>query len=272
MELDELDAALTRPGRVDMYIHYKRATRAQAEELFKIFYQPTSVDETGLEELDEPGETASSSETSSPATPEKELPPLQDAAKTSKAVRKVTRGKAGSHHPSELSPHVTQAKIAEWAKVWAAPIKDEQFTIAELQGMLLLYKKDPEAAMKDMPAWIQKEAARKAAEAEKERQREVEMTSKAEAAAAAAQAPVAPVTDTPAASAIAEKVKKVSKRAKDKQAEGDKKEESSGKVDSNDPKLKDSNTLPNADVVARIQAVMASLAIEESLETDDSDV
>lgn len=185
VELSELDAALTRPGRVDMFINYKRATREQAEELFNIFYRPAQAEESDLEELVEDG-------VDSPTGPRS--PQIKEASVLDEKSS-PTASKRASHHPFELPSHVTQSKIAEWAKLWSAQIEDEQFTIAELQGMLLSYKKDPEAAMQDMPNWITKELARRAAEAEKERKRREEQKTQnegAETTATPAQAEGAP--------------------------------------------------------------------------------
>lgn len=187
VELAELDAALTRPGRVDMYINYKRATQAQAEELFNIFYRPTQHDEPDIEEL---VVEEDSIEEQSQKSIGKLLPTVLPGVGINPAEQKAAQRKSNAHHPFDLPAHVTQAKIGEWAKLWADVIEDEQFTIAELQGMLLAYKKDPEAAMKIMPDWIAQELARKKAEAEKERLKQEE--AKAQAAAAAA-APAASV-------------------------------------------------------------------------------
>lgn len=280
MELGELDAALTRPGRVDMYIQYKRATRAQAEQLFTIFYQPAKTDNAELEDLTEVGEDVSSG-TESPRI-ENEKGPLAGVFKLlNKPVKKdaatlgerwSTQKKAATHHPFELPPHVTQAKIAEWARLWAAPIEDEQFTIAELQGMLLAYKKDPEEAMKGMPAWIEKELVRRAAEAEKEKQRAEEAKVKAEAAsqamaaqaaglAAAAAAPVAP----------SEASKKGGKRAKASKVattEGKKKKDIAEEGDGDALKVLDGSKSAQENPV-RIQAIAAQLAIDDGSEMDD---
>lgn len=177
--LDELDAALTRPGRCDMFVFYKRATRAQAEELYNIFYTPTAgaAPSNTLEDLVESGDEA----------PSGSKTPPQNTRDVVKTVARGQSAKSSGHHPFDLPDDVTPAKITEWAKLWAIHVEDEQFTIAELQGMLLKYKKDPESAMMDMPGWVKaEEIARVEAEKQKEKKKEAEEKQKAEAEAAAA--------------------------------------------------------------------------------------
>ena len=117
-DLSSLDPALVRPGRVDLIIEYKKATSEQAEQLFKIFYTPsqsTSADDNSLE-----GET------------EKRI----------------------AAHPFELPPDITQMDIERWSLEWSAHIDSGVFSIAELQGMLLAWKKDPAGAVDAIAAWV----------------------------------------------------------------------------------------------------------------------
>lgn len=51
-DLSSVDSALVRPGRIDAYIEFTRATRQQAEELFNVFYK-TYDDEQPEYDLDE---------------------------------------------------------------------------------------------------------------------------------------------------------------------------------------------------------------------------
>lgn len=179
--LSELDAALTRPGRCDLFVEYFKASKAQAEELFTIFYSPakkSSTEESGLEgiaeETTEDGPEASKSSSYSPASTSDEEghSNTEKKSKQKKESRdSKTRNrsrKKDSHHPFQLAANVTPVKIATWGKDWASLIEDGQFTIAELQGMLLGYKKDPEGAAQAMPEWISSQASqkRKAAELE----------------------------------------------------------------------------------------------------------
>lgn len=184
VELSELDPALTRPGRVDLFINYKRATRAQAEELYNIFYRPAQAESELEEDLVEQGIEALDGD-ATPDIQEKPGRSLLPSLDLKSVVQNRTRSKPNSHHPFDLPPHVTESRIAEWAKLWAAQLEDEQFTIAELQGMLLFYKKDPETAVKEMSSWVAKELAKREAEAEKERLRQEERKAQGDLAASA---------------------------------------------------------------------------------------
>ena len=151
--LQDLDAALIRPGRVDLFIEYKKARPSHAEELFNIFYSPSTRLYT----------EAGSTSTKSPEDPET----------TSVLPEKTPQ-------PFELPAHISQLDIVAWAKEWSAQVPDEVFTIAELQGMLLAYKKEPEAAVAAMSAWVKKEVlAKEQAAKEKEEKEKEEKASKA---------------------------------------------------------------------------------------------
>lgn len=119
--LSSLDPALIRPGRVDLFIEYRKATSQQAEELFRIFYTPSQ------------------------------------SAFTSPDILETSGEKRENAAPFDLPSHITQLDIERWARSWSAPIQDGTFTIAELQGMLLSWKKDPEGAVEEIPAWITRE-------------------------------------------------------------------------------------------------------------------
>ena len=124
-DLSSLDSALVRPGRVDLIIEYRKATSEQAEELFKIFYTPsqsTSADNNFSEDETE---------------------------------------KRTAAHPFELPLYITQMDIERWSHEWSAHIENGVFSIAELQGMLLAWKKDPAGAVNAIPAWVAKEVAYK---------------------------------------------------------------------------------------------------------------
>lgn len=47
-----------------------------------------------------------------------------------------------------------ETKVARWSKEWAACIQDGVFSLADLKGMLLLHRFDPEEAVRSMPGWV----------------------------------------------------------------------------------------------------------------------
>jgi chaperone BCS1 len=162
--LHDLDAALVRPGRVDLFVHYKRATTAQAEELFNSFYTVTPSGEELLDDVDSEKKPSVGTKSSVSAASKQHHMSLERVPL----------------HPFELPGHITERDIASWAKEWSGCVEDEIFTIAELQGMLLCYKKEPELAVQAMPGWVAKELASRE-QAELEKRQKVEKEAAAEA-------------------------------------------------------------------------------------------
>ncbi|KAG0268848.1 hypothetical protein BGZ95_002287 [Linnemannia exigua] len=119
--LERLDEALIRPGRVDVRAKFGKATQSQAEELFiKFFPQPVNTD---------PFFTSTTATT----TP----PPL--GGRRASVDYKV---------PSSSSLSKTKGEIERMAAQFSKVIPDQKFSIAQLQGFLMGYKKTPELAVK----------------------------------------------------------------------------------------------------------------------------
>lgn len=120
--LHSLDPALIRAGRIDLFLEFRRATRLVAEQLFRSFYQPSRAGVGG------------------------------DSAGALKE---------GNHAFSALEKEEDQGGVApdltRQAQAWASFIDEEEFSLAELQGMLLNYKKSPLAAVEKMGEWVAKE-------------------------------------------------------------------------------------------------------------------
>lgn len=155
--ISALDPALIRAGRVDLFIEYKLATQAQAEQLFEIFYTPSQaiISEDILETSNKKGKQKKVSAESPETKPQ----------------------------PFDLPEDITKEDISIWARSWAGHLPEETFSIAELQGMLLAYKKDPQGASLAMPNWVEKEIQRKKQEEEdkeKARKEQEEEDKKAE--------------------------------------------------------------------------------------------
>ncbi|KAH9836523.1 P-loop containing nucleoside triphosphate hydrolase protein [Rhodofomes roseus] len=149
-----LDPALCRPGRMDLHVEFRLASRYQAENLYKSFFTEedkpqgeTSSDDVASEKL------LGSVPPSPPATP----PPASPDLLASPAPD------ARQPNPSDsFSIPVTLSKRegCELAARFANIIPERQFSMAGLQGYLMLYKSDPRAAVVDAPAWVKEEMAR----------------------------------------------------------------------------------------------------------------
>lgn len=149
-----LDPALCRPGRMDIHIEFKLASKYQAKELYHCFYLPDS--ELGKEENDddENATTEKADDSGYSSADEKgrlaEMPRSPDSVTFS-----------GSSHRAR-APELSRRKIASLADKFAATIPEREFSMAALQGYLMAYKVRPFDAVKEAVEWVEKERAERA--------------------------------------------------------------------------------------------------------------
>jgi chaperone BCS1 len=107
---EQLDAALIRPGRVDLQVAFTLATRGQIHETFMRMYSQTPEEQT-----------------------------------------------TGSRLPSSKSQPISKitdsAALEEMARKFAEQLPADKFSPAEIQGYLLMRKKDPQRALNDVEKW-----------------------------------------------------------------------------------------------------------------------
>lgn len=171
--LEQLDPALCRPGRMDVWIEFKNASKFQAEHLFRNFFPSADADLAAAldseAELESPEMPTIPSSPASPATTQLSslfdalsglsttssrsgsLSPLSSPTPTgshsrrSESICSRTGTKSEtSEVPSEVEEHVaacahvvpplSAARLAELAKEFADSIPDEGFSVAALQG------------------------------------------------------------------------------------------------------------------------------------------
>ncbi|KAF9206760.1 hypothetical protein BGZ59_011502 [Podila verticillata] len=130
--LDRLDEALIRPGRVDVRAKFGKATQSQAQELFIKFFPQSPAKEPSLvvkkKETDEDVSEKAALE-------EKEL--LLEDTKTAQEF-------------AMPSKQETEKLAAAFAK----QVPDQAFSIAQLQGFLMGYKKTPRLAVKHVNEFV----------------------------------------------------------------------------------------------------------------------
>ncbi|KAJ3807634.1 P-loop containing nucleoside triphosphate hydrolase protein [Lentinula lateritia] len=141
--LDHLDPALSRPGRMDVWIDFKNASKWQAEALFRNFF-PSAVGAVT-------GSAPRSRTASSPSVPRANSSASPQRLPQSKTQRQHT------HSPAPLSPSV----LSKLAQEFAQKVPDEEFSVAALQGYLLRNKSRPEEAVKGVEAWVEEERRNK---------------------------------------------------------------------------------------------------------------
>ena len=166
--LERLDPALSRPGRMDVWVEFKNASKWQAEQLFRNFFPSTDEDEIvfdereldGIELPSMPSSPAVSSARSSMLFTESSvtLSPTPSSAslpssESTSAASASARGKARQAHvdpalrnqaylpppvDEEIAKHsappLDGKTLARLAKKFADAIPDEEFSVAALQG------------------------------------------------------------------------------------------------------------------------------------------
>ena len=131
-----LDPALCRPGRMDIHVEFKLASKYQARELYRCFYFPDAEQEEDS------------------VKPVDEKVPFPDE-KNSSSSELTFSGHSHRSRARKLLPAEVDVLAAQFADV----IPQREFSMASLQGYLMTYKIRPEEAIKDAPAWIEKERA-----------------------------------------------------------------------------------------------------------------
>lgn len=198
--LERLDPALSRPGRMDVWIEFRNASKWQAEALFRNFFPSVSPDD-GLSASDDdiildPGElegieipteppipltphsTGGSSNSSFWPSPSTSSVSLTSSSSSSEKPKrpKMAPGDFGARNSAYLPPpvedHIADARhsakpldpatLARLAKEFADGIPEEIFSVASLQGYLLKNKSQPEVAAKEAATWVKEELAMQA--------------------------------------------------------------------------------------------------------------
>ena len=144
---ETLDAALRRPGRMDVHVEFKLASRYQASELFKRFYMPDDSTTTSLlEDVPDDGE---SDKDSGYCTPPKEK--LVD----------VELPEGEKLHAESERKELDLAGLVLLSEKFKDHVPDREFSMAALQGYLMLHKGRPTDAIECVEAWVKEERVKK---------------------------------------------------------------------------------------------------------------
>lgn len=171
-----LDPALCRPGRMDLHVEFKLASKYQAAELFKCFYLPSQVEVEEQEKTDDEkslsaekcgednhSDSGYSSLPSSLTPSENGDVPLLERSSSSSSTSSSTSSAPvlyGSDHRLR-APRLSREEIHAFAARFAEGIPDRVCSMASLQGFLMTYKTRPEAAAEDVQAWVEREFKKK---------------------------------------------------------------------------------------------------------------
>jgi chaperone BCS1 len=136
---EKLDSALIRPGRVDLQIKFTLATREQIREIFRRMYSTEHDVKINMK----------------PQTPDSNTPTLaQDGINN--ICTACTHNHAAQGASMNIAVNLPPEKLAEMADQFAAQVPDMTFSPAEIQGYLLMKKKDPVGAVKGVKEWGEK--------------------------------------------------------------------------------------------------------------------
>ncbi|KAG6381797.1 P-loop containing nucleoside triphosphate hydrolase protein [Boletus reticuloceps] len=124
--IERLDPALSRPGRMDVWVNFTHATKWQAEGIFKCFFPS------------KPSASPSTEATS------------QEKTDVSQKNMPIPKRKA----PAHAIPVLEESEIAELAKRFADAIPEGELSVAALQGYLLKNKVRPRESVDEVADWI----------------------------------------------------------------------------------------------------------------------
>ena len=144
-QYEALDAALRRPGRMDVHVEFKLASQHQAAGLFKRFYMPNDVAVARVEEVPDCGK---SDKDSGYSTPDKEKLVDVELPEGEKLITSHKRG-------------LDLAELVLLSEKFKEHIPDREFSMASLQGYLMMYKGRPYDAVECVEAWVEEERAKK---------------------------------------------------------------------------------------------------------------
>lgn len=129
--VESLDPALSRPGRMDVWINFTHATKWQAKELFKLFFE-------------------SRPSAASPNEPPSLVAPRENLHRA---------GRGASAH---AIPVLEEAVIDLLAQHFADAIPEGEMSFASLEGYLLKNRKCPRECVEKVTEWVQQERTARA--------------------------------------------------------------------------------------------------------------
>ncbi|MCJ1315988.1 hypothetical protein MMC15_001308 [Xylographa vitiligo] len=151
---DKLDDALIRPGRVDMKVAFRKASRSQIRQLFVRMYSADTI-KPGSKHAYGYGHTAQNHMMS--------IQPNDTARMTNSNIKAPNDIVTPPLTPREKVD--SEPDLKEIAAKFADLLEEETFTPAEIQGFLLTRKKEPRRALEEVAEWRDRTLEAKAAKA-----------------------------------------------------------------------------------------------------------
>ncbi|TRM69873.1 P-loop containing nucleoside triphosphate hydrolase protein [Schizophyllum amplum] len=149
---EALDPALCRPGRMDVHVEFRLASKYQARELFSHFYAPRHLsDDAKVEGPHDQGRELSASGSSAASESSCTSTTSDDSSET------VCLGTPQRARLFRLDPAVAGALAARFAEA----VPEREISMASLQGYLMGYKVRPQDAVEDVERWVAVQRAEK---------------------------------------------------------------------------------------------------------------
>ncbi len=131
--IERLDPALSRPGRMDVWVNFTNASKWQAEGIFKCFFPSKASKEREAAAAKAKAEAESASNGN--VVGAKNLP--------------GSKRKASAH----AAPVLDEEELNTLAKRFAELIPDDEMSVASLQGYLLKNKTRPRECVDEVTEW-----------------------------------------------------------------------------------------------------------------------
>ncbi|KAJ7091466.1 P-loop containing nucleoside triphosphate hydrolase protein, partial [Mycena belliarum] len=147
-----LDPALCRPGRMDIHVEFRLASKFQAQKLFYSFYLPSEASASADDEKDD--DKDSDSGYNSVANTDIDAESTVSEKDAIPASEKPTF--FGTSH-RQHAPKLRRKQVSELAARFAEAIPERELSMAALQGFLMTYKIRPYEAVNAAPGWVQSE-------------------------------------------------------------------------------------------------------------------
>lgn len=158
-----LDPALVRPGRLDVHIEFKSASKWQAAELFRRFYPSDPASGKNGEAVpedrtDHNGDVAEKSSEVSNSSTDTKVDEVAVESQSSTQSTAVSLARSRRSKP----PILSASELDTLAQAFAAAIPKEEISMAALQGHLMLFKSRPHQAVRAAPDFVMRERERMA--------------------------------------------------------------------------------------------------------------
>ncbi|TCD69128.1 hypothetical protein EIP91_008604 [Steccherinum ochraceum] len=156
-----LDPALSRPGRMDLHVEFKLASKYQAAELFKCFYLPEQNDSECSPYTDTPSNSEIPARSDITDDDQKRDPPTEKTILLSSPMSSDDSPIISGTTHGTRAPKLSRQEITQLSSRFAEAIPERMCSMASLQCYLMTYKTRPEAAVLEAAAWVEAERSKK---------------------------------------------------------------------------------------------------------------